>query len=188
MHKDLSELYLSDPGAFTCNVKAELKAAQPWSEFEQAEIQNRAKAFWKQCKEIARSEDILEDFAGALTEEGLVGESKRSKLLYLIVTSRLLETIVSAGIKGPSSAGKSYVLEQVLKYFPEDAYYVLTGMSERALAYSEESLKHRFIVLLEAAAMSGEFQSYLIRSLLSENRLVVRDRGENFRRNTGPAH
>jgi len=45
-------------------------------------------------------------------------------------------------------------------------------MSERALAYSEEPLSHRFIVLAEAQGLSGDFQSYLVRSLLSEGRLV----------------
>jgi hypothetical protein len=44
-------------------------------------------------------------------------------------------------------------------------------MSERALAYSEEPLSHRFLVLYEAAGMSGDFATYLIRSLLSEGRL-----------------
>jgi hypothetical protein len=170
--KDISELYLSKPDAFVPSLKKAIRSAQTWQDFETAAVKERAGALWNWCKEIATSQEILDDFAGALAEDGLVGESKRSKLLYLIVTSRLLETVVSAGIKGPSSAGKSYVLETVLKYFPGDAYYVLTGMSERALAYSEEPLSHRFIVLYEAAAMSGDFQSYLIRSLLSEGRLV----------------
>ena len=44
-------------------------------------------------------------------------------------------------------------------------------MSERALAYSDEPLKHRILVIYEAAGMDSEFGSYLIRSLLSEGRL-----------------
>jgi len=44
-------------------------------------------------------------------------------------------------------------------------------MSERALAYSEEPISHRFLVIYEAAGLSGDFQTYLIRSLLSEGRL-----------------
>src|SRR5918999_4419341 len=54
---------------------------------------------------------------------------------------------------------------------PESAYYALTAMSERALAYGDEPLSHRFLVLYEAAGMSGDFATYLIRSLLSEGRL-----------------
>ena len=44
-------------------------------------------------------------------------------------------------------------------------------MSEKALAYSEEPLSHRILVIFEAAGMSGEFATYLMRSLLSEGRV-----------------
>jgi hypothetical protein len=94
-----------------------------------------------------------------------------AKLLYLAVTSRLLERPASIAMKGPSSGGKSYLTEQVLSFFPESAYYALTAMSERALAYSDEPLVHRFLVIYEAAGMESEFQTYLIRSLLSEGRV-----------------
>src|SRR5215216_822874 len=46
--------------------------------------------------------------------------------------------------------------------------YALTAMSDRTLAYSEEPIKHRFLVIYEAAGMSGEFATCLMRSLLSE--------------------
>jgi len=63
------------------------------------------------------------------------------------------------------------MVERVLSFFPKSAYYALSAMSERALAYSEEPLSHRFLVIYEAPGMSGEFQTYLIRSLLSEGRI-----------------
>ena len=44
-------------------------------------------------------------------------------------------------------------------------------MSERALAYSEEDLRHRFLVLFEAESLKGDMASYLMRSLLSEGRI-----------------
>ena len=87
------------------------------------------------------------------------------------MTSRLLERPVSIALKGPSSGGKSHVVERVLSFVPESAYYALTAMSERTLAYSEEPIKHRFLVIYEAAGMSGEFATYLMRSLLSEGRV-----------------
>jgi hypothetical protein len=59
----------------------------------------------------------------------------------------------------------------VLEHFPPTAFYAMTGMSERALAYSEEPLQHRMLVIYEACGMSGDFASYLIRSLLSEGRI-----------------
>jgi len=49
--------------------------------------------------------------------------------------------------------------------------YALTAMSDRTLAYSEEPIKHRFLVIYEAAGMSGEFATCLMRSLISEGRV-----------------
>jgi hypothetical protein len=59
----------------------------------------------------------------------------------------------------------------VLQFFPSEAFYALTAMSDRALAYSTEPLKHRHLVIYEAAGMASDFATYLIRSLLSEGRL-----------------
>ena len=56
----------------------------------------------------------------------------------------------------------------VLSFVSTSSFYALTAMSERALAYGEEPLKHRMLVLYEAEGMSGDTASYLIRSLLSE--------------------
>jgi len=106
-----------------------------------------------------------------LARSGVAGESRVAKLLYLAVTSRILERPVSVAVKGPSSGGKSYLTERVLGFFPESSYYALTAMSEHALAYSDEPLMHRFLVIYEAAGMNSDFQTYLIRSLLSEGKV-----------------
>jgi hypothetical protein len=115
--------------------------------------------------------NILERFAKDLARSGVAGESRVAKLLYLAVTSRILERPVSVAVKGPSSGGKSYLTERVLGFFPESSYYALTAMSEHALAYSDEPLMHRFLVIYEAAGMNSDFQTYLIRSLLSEGKV-----------------
>jgi len=44
-------------------------------------------------------------------------------------------------------------------------------MSERALAYSQEPLMHRHMVIYEAAGLGSDFAQYLMRSLLSEGRV-----------------
>lgn len=120
---------------------------------------------------IATMPDILEAFAVELRAAGVVGEDRLAQVTYLALTSRVLERPVSIVIKGPSAAGKSFVTEQVLKYFPESAYKSLSGMSEHALAYLDEPLSHRFLVVYEAAGLAGDLASYLVRSLLSEGRV-----------------
>src|SRR5688572_10663995 len=123
---------------------------------------------WTLSETLAKEPRILDAVADALSKRRVAGETRAAKLLYLVVTTRLLDEPVSAIVKGPSSAGQSFVVERVLDLFPPTAYYALSAMSERALAYSQEPLSHRVLVLYEATALNGELGAYLIRSLLSE--------------------
>jgi hypothetical protein len=116
--------------------------------------------------------NILYRFGESVESIGLVGETKNAKILFLSLTTRTFERPVSVAIKGASSVGKSHTVECVLKHFPPEAYFERTGLSEKALAYSQEDFRHRHIVIYEAAGMNSDFGSYLIRSLLSEGRLI----------------
>lgn len=120
------------------------------------------------CERLAHESNILEHF---LTDLCVSGEDRVVKLAYLALTSRFLERPVSLAVKGPSSGGKSFTTEQVLRFFPASAFYTFTAMSEKVLAYTDADLRHRVIVVFEAAGM-GQTASYLMRSLLSEGRLI----------------
>jgi hypothetical protein len=170
-HKDASGLYLSDRQRFEENLNQALAAAVPLSELERREAAEKAREAWAECEDLASEPNILERFARDLARSGVAGESRVAKLLYLAVTSRFLERPVSVAVKGPSSGGKSYLTERVLSFFPESSFYALTAMSEHALAYSDEPLVNRFLVIYEAAGMNSDFQTYLIRSLLSEGKV-----------------
>jgi hypothetical protein len=58
---------------------------------------------------LAREDRILDRFAKTLEQTGVAGEARVLKLLYLALTSRLLENPVSVALKGPSSGGESYL-------------------------------------------------------------------------------
>jgi hypothetical protein len=164
-------LHVADPDLFKERFTEALKHATPWAEVERLETRAAARKARAECGDLVLVPNILDRFAEDLSRSGVVGESRLAKLLYLAVTSRLLERPVSVAMKGPSSGGKSYLTERVLGFFPNEAYYALTAMSEHALAYGDEPLSHRFLVLYEAAGMNSDFQTYLIRSLLSEGRV-----------------
>src|SRR5580700_726909 len=66
--------------------------------------------------DLVREPDILGRFVAELTQAGLVGEDRNAKILYLALTTRLFDRPVSVAIKGPSSGGKSYTVEVVLKF------------------------------------------------------------------------
>ncbi|MFH0810590.1 MAG: hypothetical protein V2A77_09020, partial [Pseudomonadota bacterium] len=126
----------------------------------------------KKAGELLTCPDILSRVVEAVHALGVAGEERAIKLIYLAVTSRRLERPVSLAIKAQSSAGKSYTMHSTLKLFPETAFFALTGASEKALLYTDEPFAHRHIVLMEAEALSEGFGAMIVRSLLSEGRLV----------------
>src|SRR5262249_19684659 len=148
-----------------------LMAAIPWTVVTAKEnAEERAEA-WNHCADLARQADILAEFAADLKRLGVTGEERNTKLVFLAVVSRLFERPISIAAKGPSSGGKSFLVERTLSFFPPAAYFARTSMSDHALAYSKEPLMHRVLVLYEAAGMASDKASYLMRSLLSEGRL-----------------
>lgn len=169
--KDPSALHLANQDEFKRRWQVACLGAVPWTAEEaRASAEARCEA-WNSCVLLAQKPNLLDAFTHDLARLGLVGEQRAAKLIYLAATSRLLDRPVSLAIKGPSSGGKSFLVESVLRFFPPEAFYALTAMSDRALAYSAEPLKHRHLVIYEAAGMASDFATYLIRSLLSEGRL-----------------
>lgn len=166
-YKDVSAAHIA--GADVPDLVAKLKAAaRPFRELAAEHRSAAAQAAEHTAAGLLRLPSILDEFSRATELLGLVGEDRNARLLYLALVTRLLERPVSVAVKGPSSGGKSFTVETVLRFIPASAFYALSSMSERALAYSEEPLVHRFLVLYEAAGLTGDFASYLIRTLLSE--------------------
>jgi transposase-like protein len=169
--KDPSALHVHDPKTFLQSWRKALDSSVPWADLALEKQRQRESTAWSACRDLASQPDILGHFASELGRRGVAGEGNNAKVLYLALTSRLLDRPVSIGIKGPSSVGKSHLVDAVLRFFPEGAAHALSAMSERALAYSEEPLAHRFLVVYEWAGLSNEVASYLVRSLLSEGRV-----------------
>lgn len=166
--KDPSALYLADPGGFRAAFQRALDEAEPYQATADREAEAEAAAAREAAGELLFDPDILNRFAYELSRAGLVGEEKNAKVLYLALTSRLFDRPVSVAVKGVSSGGKSFTVEIVLRFLPGQAYWSRTAMSEKALAYSDEDFRHRYLVIFEAAGMTSDFGSYLIRSLISE--------------------
>jgi hypothetical protein len=170
--KDVSELHLRDEQSFAATFKEAMRTAVSLAEIEAEERQERASEEWACCQGLARRPDILEAFASELGERDFVGSVDTPKLIFLALVSRLLRRPVSVMLRGLSSAGKSYNVESTLPFFPASAYASRSGMSERALVYSEESYEHRILYVAEADGVAGELSAYFLRTLISENRLV----------------
>jgi len=172
--KDIRELWLRDRDGkrFRQAVARAAKRAQPFAAWAAERADEERQDAWQRCRELASEPDILERFAVALRDWGFAGDAKEAQLLYLALTSRVLAKPLCVAVKGPSAAGKSFVVDRVCDFFPPDAYTALTTMSEHALVYWDEPLAHRVLVIYELSGLAGEIASYLVRSLISEGRVA----------------
>jgi hypothetical protein len=105
---------------------------------------------------VAGDPRILDRFAVAVQVQGVVGEVATAQLVYLVLTSRLLDKPASLIVKGHSASGKSYTVQVALRFFPPEAVLVMTAMSQRALIYSDEEYAHRTIIMYEATGLPGD--------------------------------
>lgn len=81
---------------------------------------------------------------------GVVGERVLGLTIYLIGTSRLLESPLSGKVQGTSSSGKSFILERVGKLFPEESVLIATDLTTNSLYYMT------FGALIHTLVLGGE--------------------------------
>ena len=115
--KDVSELHKQYPDGFKEGLREARQAARSWLDIAETEEQERTREAWTSCRELAESPDILAVFSEDLEACRVVGERTNGELLYLALTSRLLDKIVSVAVKGPSSGGKSFLVTSVVSFF-----------------------------------------------------------------------
>jgi DNA-binding transcriptional ArsR family regulator len=125
------------------------------------------------AKEIIDCDDVLSLFAEDL-KHVVAGEQKNAKIIFLAGTSRLLQEPMNIAIKGPSGSGKSSLRQRVKKnFFPPESVISFTALSEKALLFMREGFEHKILPMEEASATEEQaFQNYLLRSLMSEHKLV----------------
>lgn len=124
------------------------------------------------CVELALENSILSVLDRSLKDHGFTGPTHIPRLVFLSFYTRILEKPVSLIIKGPSGSGKSFSLRAGKQYIPSSAFEEFHGMSERALLYMKElNLKHRYLIIQEAAGLSTGIGRVFLRQLLSEGQI-----------------
>jgi hypothetical protein len=113
---------------------------------------------------------LLTRFGQTIRAGGYAGDLIQPKLLYLALTSRLTSRPANVLIGGPSSAGKTFLMESVAAFFPGAATYDIGAMSERALVYTEADFQHRHLLISEAAAIHRDgIGALIVRSVIWGN-------------------
>ncbi|HNY32954.1 MAG TPA: DNA primase [Fibrobacteria bacterium] len=107
-----------------------------------------------------------------LESSGMVGETVNKLLVWLSLTSRHLESPLGLLIQSSSAAGKSSLLEGVLRTLPEEEVVRYSAMSGQALFYmGGQDLRHK--VLFIAEEEGARRASYSLKLLQSDGVLTM---------------
>jgi hypothetical protein len=129
-----------------------------------------------EAAELLESPCLWKRILGAIAEAGVVGEYDLAGCVYAIGTSRLLPKPLAGIIRGPSSSGKSFIVNKVASLFPDECLVRANQMTPQALFHMKPgSLVHKWIVAGERSRREDDEAAEATRALremLSEGRLV----------------
>lgn len=81
---------------------------------------------------------------------GLVGEPSNALMAYLAVISRKLNNLLAIIVQSTSAAGKSALMDTVLKLVPQEDRMHYSAMTGQSLFYlGETNLKHKVLAIAE---------------------------------------
>jgi|GEM_PF-2767424 len=80
----------------------------------------------------------------------IAGEDRNKLLLYLILTSRLLQNPLSAVVMGPPASGKTHLIRSVIDCFPENETLSLSLCANSLFFFEDGGLKNKILWLEDA--------------------------------------
>jgi hypothetical protein len=117
---------------------------------------------------------ILSDFARC----GVVGEEANKQVAYLAAVSRKLEKPLAVMVQSASAAGKSSLMDAVLRFMPEEERVQYSAMTGQSLFYlGEKDLKHKILAISEEEG--AHHASYALKLLQSEGVVSIASTGKN---------
>ncbi len=116
--------------------------------------------------------DLMEHIAADFSRCGIVGERTNALVGYLASVSRKLDRPLALLIQSTSAAGKSSLMEAVLRLVPEEDRVVYSAMTGQSLFYmGEMDLKHKILAISEEEGVRRA--SYVLKLLQSEGELTI---------------
>jgi energy-coupling factor transporter ATP-binding protein EcfA2 len=116
------------------------------------ELQNTPAEIVEAAKRMASNPELLVEVYTDMQWLGIEGEYETALTVWLVGVSRVLDTPMAAVVVGPSSTGKSHILNTVAKLFPPEAVLKITDATANSWYYLPSgSLRHRFVIMGERA-------------------------------------
>jgi hypothetical protein len=128
--------------------------------------------------DLARAPDLIERILAAFDLCGLVGERINKLVALLACVSRLLDRPLAVIVQSTSAAGKTSLMEAVLRFMPEEERTKYSAMTGQSLYYlGEQNLKHKILAIVEEEG--AEKASYALKLLQSEGELTIATTGKD---------
>lgn len=127
---------------------------------------------------LLKRPDMLRQLLSDLEASGMVGEEENKLLCWLSLSSRRLESPLGVLIQSSSAAGKSSLLDGVLRTMPEEEVVRYSALSGQALFYmGGVSLKHKILCVAEEEG--ARRASYSLKLLQSDGELSMASTGKD---------
>lgn len=120
----------------------------------------------KAAMNLLRDPQLLFHVGEKVGHLGVVREERNRLIIFLAGLTSALTHPVSILVKGATSSGKSNLIKNVVKLFPQELLVVRASLSKQAPVYGQGSLKGKILYLLEYHG--GRDSQYLLRLQQSE--------------------
>ena len=173
IQRDLGRLLLELEGLQDQAIQAAMQPEEPAAYRMDAADRERALTLLRDPDLAAR---IQHDFETA----GLVGEPTNALVGYLAAVSRKLAHPLALIVQSTSAAGKSALMEAVLRLVPEEDRVQYSAMTGQSLFYlGERDLRHKVLAIAEEEGVRQA--AYALKLLQSQGALTIAATGKDPR-------
>ena len=128
--------------------------------------------------ELLKSDRLIERILADFDACGVVGEQTNKLVGYLAATSRKLDRPLAIMVQSSSAAGKSSLMEAILRFMPGEEQISYSAMTGQSLFYmGGMDLKHKVLAIAEEEGIKQA--SYALKLLQSEGQLTIASTGKN---------
>jgi hypothetical protein len=128
--------------------------------------------------ELLQDPNLMERVIRDLNALGVMGEETNKLVGYLAATSRKLEKPLAIMIQSTSAAGKSALMDAVLRCMPPEERVHYSAMTGQSLFYmGETNLKYKILSVAEEEG--AEQASYALKLLQSEGEIKIASTGKD---------
>jgi DNA primase catalytic core len=128
--------------------------------------------------ELLKDENLLERILTDFDSCGVVGERNNKLVGFLAATSRKLAKPLAIMVQSSSAAGKSSLMEAILRFMPNEEQVTYSAMTGQSLFYmGGMNLKNKVLAISEEEGIRQA--SYALKLLQSEGQLTIASTGKD---------